>query len=53
MPSTSATMSMFGSRFGKSTGEAPFQCWPMLIRMNDIPIAEISGASLGALRSGR
>ena len=33
-------------------GRRPFQARPMFWRMNDIPIAVISGASRGAFRSG-
>ena len=34
-------------------GRAPFQTRPMFWRMNDMPIAVISGASRGALRRRR
>ena len=35
------------------TGAGPFQTRPTVWRMNETPIAVISGASRGALRSGR
>ncbi len=35
------------------TGAGPFQASPTFWRMNETPIAVISGASLGAPRSGR
>ncbi len=35
------------------TGAGPFQTRPTFWRMNETPIAVISGASRGALRSGR
>ena len=40
-------------RSGTLCGEPPRQSSPTFCRMNEKPTAVISGASLGALRSGR
>ena len=40
-----------GRMSGTDVGRAPFQTRPMFWRMNDMPIAVISGASRGALRN--
>ena len=40
-------------RSGTLCGEPPCQSRPMFCNMNENPTAVISGASLGALRSGR
>ena len=42
-----------GSTFGMVTYSGPFHASATSWRMNDIPIAVISGASRGALRNGR
>ena len=43
----------FGMTSGNGIGEGPVQYCITFSRMNDIPIAVISGASRGALRSRR
>ena len=40
-------------RSGTRRGQPPYQSETTFCRMNDIPIAVISGASFGALRNGR
>jgi hypothetical protein len=47
------TKSICGRRSGKRRGVGPCQKRPMLTKMNDTPMAEMSGASRGARRSGR
>src|ERR671935_260096 len=42
-----------GRMLGRETGAGPSRLSPTSCRMNDIPIAVISGASRGALRKGR
>ena len=42
-----------GSTCRTPTCPGPFQSRPMFCRMNDTPMAVISGASFGASRSGR
>jgi hypothetical protein len=44
---------VFGMTFPKPRLAGPFQSSPMFWRMKLMPIAEMSGASLGALRRGR
>ena len=41
-----------GSSSGNERSEGPSQNSPMFMKMNDTPIAETSGASFGAFRSG-
>ena len=42
-----------GSSSGNERSAGPSQNRPTFMKMNDTPIAETSGASFGALRSGR
>ena len=41
-----------GSSSGNERSEDPIQNSPIFMKMNDTPIAETSGASFGAFRSG-
>ncbi len=42
-----------GKICGADRSPVPARIWATFCRMNDMPIAVISGASRGALRSGR
>ncbi len=48
MPKMSWKMSMRGITSGKLSWRGLFQISPTLIKMKDMPIAEMSGASRGA-----
>ena len=50
-PPTSITQ-VSGKIFGEFVWDGPYTSWTRFCRMNDTPIAVISGASRGALRSG-
>ncbi len=42
-----------GKTWGNDLGDGPYQIWTRFWRMNDTPMAVISGASRGAFRNGR